>query len=135
MKSHVSLEQAQCPVCGAVFSTGSLLLDKHLQSSMEMHTVTHFDLCPEHKALWDDGFVAFIEVEPDSPRSITEARRTGLLMHMHKSVAEQVFSATFPHPIAFIERGIIDQLKASIKQAPESEPVLETPPSVIVPLH
>lgn len=135
MKSHVSLDQAQCPVCGAVFSTGAILLDKHLNQSLEMHTVTHFDLCPEHKALWDDGFVAFIEVEPDSPRSIAKSIRTGLLMHMHKSVAEQVFSATFPHPIAFIERGIIDQLKASIKQAPESEPVIESTSAVIVPLH
>ena len=44
MKSYVSLEQAQCPVCGAVFSSGAVLPDKRLKNSMEHHTVTHLDL-------------------------------------------------------------------------------------------
>lgn len=30
MKSHVSLEQKQCPICGKVHDTGNLLLDTRI---------------------------------------------------------------------------------------------------------
>ena len=135
MKSHVSLEQAQCPVCGAVFSTGAILLDKHLSQSLEMHTVTHFQLCPEHQTLWDDGFVAFIEIEPDSPRTLTESLRTGRIMHMHQSIATQVFEGTFEKPICFVEKGLIDLIESRVQKAPEPESVIESTSAIIVPLH
>lgn len=51
-KSHVSLEQHVCLVCGTVFDTGAILLDKRLRTSMKLHTAT---LCPEHQKLFDDG--------------------------------------------------------------------------------
>ena len=34
-KSHVSLEQHVCLVCGTAFDTGAILLDKRLRASME----------------------------------------------------------------------------------------------------
>lgn len=39
-KSHVSLEQHVCLVCGTAFDTGAILLDKRLRASMERHTAT-----------------------------------------------------------------------------------------------
>lgn len=39
-KSHVSLEQHACLVCGTTFDTGAILLDKRLRASMERHTAT-----------------------------------------------------------------------------------------------
>ena len=33
-KSHVSLEQHVCLVCGTAFDTGAILLDKRLRASM-----------------------------------------------------------------------------------------------------
>ena len=39
-KSHVSLEQHVCLVCGTAFDTGAILLDKRLRASMECHTAT-----------------------------------------------------------------------------------------------
>ena len=57
-KSHVSLEQHVCLVCGKAFDTGTILLDKRLRASMEHHTKTGWGLCPEHQKLADDGFVA-----------------------------------------------------------------------------
>ncbi len=34
-KSHVSLEQHVCLLCGVAFDTGNILLDKRLRASME----------------------------------------------------------------------------------------------------
>ena len=48
-KSHVSLEQHVCLVCGTAFDTGAILLDKRLRASMERHTATGWGLCPEHQ--------------------------------------------------------------------------------------
>ncbi|WP_430522156.1 hypothetical protein [Pseudomonas aeruginosa] len=45
-KSHVSLEQHVCLVCGTAFDTGAILLDKRLRASMERHTATGWGLCP-----------------------------------------------------------------------------------------
>ncbi len=52
-KSHVSLEQHVCLVCGKAFDTGAVLLDKRLRASMEHHTKTGWGLCPEHQKLSD----------------------------------------------------------------------------------
>ena len=63
-KSHVSLEQHVCLVCGVTFDTGAILLDKHLCASMRRHTTTGWGLCAEHQKLSDDGFGALIECDP-----------------------------------------------------------------------
>lgn len=63
-KSHVSLEQRVCLVCGAVFDTGSILLDKRLRASMEHRTTTGWGLCVEHQRLFDEGYVALVECDP-----------------------------------------------------------------------
>ena len=63
-KSHVSLEQHVCLVCGKAFETGAILRDKRRRASMERHTATGWGLCPEHQKLSDDGFVALLECDP-----------------------------------------------------------------------
>ena len=85
-KSHVSLEQHVCLVCGTAFDTGAILLDKRLRASMERHTTTGWGLCPEHQKLFDDGFVALVECDPQRSGSQAggrmkpeQAYRTGRL--------------------------------------------------------
>jgi hypothetical protein len=63
-KSYVSLEQQRCLVCGTSFDTGNLLLDRRLRASMAHHTTTGWGLCPEHQKLFEDGFVALVECDP-----------------------------------------------------------------------
>src|SRR3546814_5168048 len=46
-KSHVSLEQHVCLVCGVAFDTGAILLDKRLRASLERHTATGWGLRSE----------------------------------------------------------------------------------------
>ncbi|MBA0457816.1 hypothetical protein D7Y57_17025 [Stenotrophomonas maltophilia] len=61
-KSHVSLEQHVCLVCGARFDTGAILLDKRLRSNGH---------CPD---------------EPE------QAYRTGCLAHLKREAFAQVFN-------------------------------------------
>ncbi|WP_296781558.1 ATPase [Variovorax sp.] len=91
-KSHVSIEQHICLVCGAAFETGSILLDRRLRASMEHHTKTGWGLCPEHQKLADDGFVALVECDPQRSGSQADGRmkpeqayRTGRLAHLRRT--------------------------------------------------
>lgn len=120
-KSHVSLEQHVCLVCGTAFDTGAILLDKRLRASMEHHTTTGWSLCPEHQRLFDDGFVALIECDPERSGSAADgllkpaqAFRTGRLAHLRRSVFAQVFNVSIEATQAcvFVELGVIDRLQS-----------------------
>lgn len=120
-KSHVSLEQHVCLVCGAAFDTGSVLLDRRLRASMERHTKTGWGLCPEQQKLADDGFVALVECDPQRSGAAgawrmkpEQAYRTGRLAHLRRAVFAQVFKAPIDDEQAcvFVESGVIEQLQA-----------------------
>ena len=121
-KSHVSLEQHVCLVCGAAFDTGAILLDKRLRASMERHTATGWGLCPEHQKLSDDGFVALVECDPQRSRAAAgaarmkpdQAHRTGRLAHLKREVFADVFNVPIEdkQPCVFVEPGVIEQLQA-----------------------
>lgn len=92
-KSHVTLAQATCLVCGKVFETGDILLDTRLRKRFEMHTHTgQLGLCPHDKKLYDDGFLAIVEVDPTKTPELDhlqphEAYRTGRVMHIKHGLA------------------------------------------------
>ena len=123
-KSHVSLEQHVCLVCGATFDTGNILLDRRLRASMKHHTTTGWGLCVEHQQLFDAGYVALVECDPQRSGLSTEdarlkpeqAYRTGQLVHLKRTVFADVFNV----PIAanqvciFVEPGVIEQLKTMV---------------------
>ncbi|WP_443192955.1 ATPase [Pseudomonas aeruginosa] len=120
-KSHVSLEQHVCLVCGAAFDTGAILLDKRLRASMGRHTATGWGLCPEHQKLSDDGFVALVECDPQRSGSQAggrmkpeQAYRTGRLAHLRRTVFAQVFNVPIADEQAcvFVEPGVIEQLQS-----------------------
>ena len=126
-KSHVSLEQHVCLVCGKAFDTGTILLDKRLRASMEHHTKTGWGLCPEHQKLSDDGFVALVECDPQRSGSPTgaarmkldQAYRTGRLAHVRRTMFAQVFNVSIDDKQAcvFVEPGVIDQLQSMVAPA------------------
>lgn len=120
-KSHVSLEQHVCLVCGTAFDTGAILLDKRLRASMGRHTATGWGLCPEHQKLSDDGFVALVECDPQRSGSQAggrmkpeQAYRTGRLAHLRRTVFAQVFNVPIADEQAcvFVEPGVIEQLQS-----------------------
>ena len=120
-KSHVSLEQHVCLVCGTAFDTGAILLDKRLRASMERRTATGWGLCPEHQKLSDDGFVALVECDPQRSGSPAgggrvkpeQAYRTGRLAHLKREAFAQVFNVPIAadQPCVFVEPGVIEQLQ------------------------
>lgn len=124
-KSHVSLEQHACLVCGKAFETGAILMDRRLRASLARHTVTGWGLCPEHQQLSDDGFVALVEC--DSARSgATDANgclkpeqcyRTGKVAHLARDVFPKIFQAAIPsdQPCVFVEQGVIDYIQARVR--------------------
>jgi hypothetical protein len=76
-KSHVSLERHLCLVCGAEYDTGAILLDRRLRASLDRHTTTGWGLCPEHRRLCDEGFVALVECDP-ARSAVSRPRPTDL---------------------------------------------------------
>ena len=124
-KSHVSLEQHLCLVCGKAFDTGSIVLEKRLRASLQRHTVTGWGLCDEHQKLSDDGFVALIECDPQRSGSPggrlkpEQAYRTGRLAHLKRHVFAQVFNVPIEanQPCVFVEPGVIERLQAMVSPA------------------
>lgn len=114
-KSHVSMETAVCPVCGIEHETGAILFDLRLLPSMEGRTATRWAMCPEHKKLFDDGFVAMVEAAAPSASTTAlkqeDARRTGRLMHMKVAVFERLFGAPPRGGMVFIEPGVIERVQ------------------------
>lgn len=123
-KSFVSLEQHLCTVCGRHFDTGHLLLDKRLRPSMTHHTTTGWGLCHEHQKLFDEGFVALIECDPErsgvlagSTRLEPErAYRTGRVAHLRREAFTQMFNVAIDDGQAcvFVEPGVIARLEAMV---------------------
>lgn len=119
MKSHVSMEQHVCMVCGAHYDTGAILLDKRLLNSLDRNTLTGMGLCPEHQKLHDDGFVALVEVDPSKSTASTDgtikpedAYRTGTVTHLKREAAAKVFTGfTYTGPMMFVEPEVTQHLQ------------------------
>ncbi|MCE5232264.1 MAG: ATPase [Mizugakiibacter sp.] len=121
-KSHVSLEQHVCLVCGVRFETGTILLDRRLRASMEHYTATGWGLCAEHQKLFDDGFVALIECDPQRSGSPAggaklkpeQAYRTDRVAHLRCDVFVRVFNMPIATdlPCVFVEPGVIERLQS-----------------------
>jgi hypothetical protein len=126
-KSHVSLEHHVCLVCGTAFDTGNILLDKRLRASLERHTSTGWGLCDEHRRLFDEGFVALVECDPERSGKPTgadhlkpeAAYRTGRLAHLKREAFAGVFNVPLAadQPCVFVEPGVIERLQAMVAPA------------------
>jgi hypothetical protein len=118
-KSHVTLEQHICVVCGHPFDTGTILLDTKLRERFEMHTPTGYSMCPEHKKQADEGYIALVECDPsktqvegDRIRHVADAYRTGTIAHLKKDVWDRIFNIPVPDKmVAFVEPDVIRMLR------------------------
>jgi hypothetical protein len=111
--NYVAMEKAMCPVCGKTHETGGILLDRRLKDIPEEKSITHYALCEEHQSLFDEGYVALVELaldhNPDKPMC---APRTGNVAHIRRTAWENIFDTTAPDgPIAFTAKGVIAKLK------------------------
>jgi hypothetical protein len=127
-KSHVSLEQRACLVCGNTYDTGSILLDRHLKASLEQHTVTGWGLCPEHKKIHEEGFIALIEVDPGKSERPDandilqpwQVYRTGVVTYMRREAFLQLFDIPDSQhlvPCVFVEPKVTELIKSRVAEA------------------
>jgi hypothetical protein len=93
MKSHVSMERKQCPLCGVVYDTDSLLLDTRGKDSLERYTVTGFKLCSN---CYKEGYVALVEIDNEgNGDTLTpdKANKTGRVCHITNKAFIEIFNA------------------------------------------
>ena len=111
-KSHVSIQQEQCPICLEMHEPG-ILLDRRMRDSLERVTFTGHSPCPTCKEKLDDGFVALIEID-QSPSGNTgkpsEATYSGRHAFLKKSVALDLFDIE-PEQFNFCDGQVLDTLE------------------------
>lgn len=125
-KSHVSMEQNVCVVCGKQFDTGAILLDKRMRATLERHTVTGMGMCPEHKAKADEGYVALIECDPAKSEVRAGGKtadpgkvwRTGNVVHLRREAWERIFDVPVPEKmVSFVEPDVVAMLERMSKES------------------
>ncbi|CAB4174491.1 hypothetical protein UFOVP1138_63 [uncultured Caudovirales phage] len=120
-KSYVTMEQKQCPICGTIEDCGSILMDTRIvkgktRKTFEPKTLTGYGLCKEHKKMFDDGFLACIEVTSNTQRTtikMENANRTGNIIHIKREAANNIFNTEIePHiEMIFIQPGVIEKIQ------------------------
>lgn len=131
-KSHVAMEQHQCPICLETFDTGNILLEtrfepqrfssegysrgpRELRKTLDPHQLTGHSPCPDCQKKLDDGFVACVETAEERPIGETIARieiaRSGNIVWIKQPAFTQIFSQPVPNPpMIFIEPGVLEKI-------------------------
>lgn len=116
-ENFVAMGQRVCIVCGSTYDSGEILVHKRFREIKEDQRVTGFGLCEEHKKMYDQGYVALIEVDPSKSTIENErvqpssAYRTGNVCHMKRDACFRVFGKGVDTPVMFVEVGVIDALR------------------------
>lgn len=132
-KSHVGMDVKLCPVCGKKHTVG-ILLDKRLRNSLERENVTGWELCDEHRKLYDDGFIALVGVDPersspgaDGGLKLEDAYRTGDIVHLRLEVWGNVFDMPVPEedgkpiPMMFVDPEVVQKMQEMQAHAEDSD--------------
>jgi hypothetical protein len=106
MKSHITMEQKLCGVCGKGHDTGILLLDRQLRQRFESHTLTlGWSMCPECQEHYDSGYVALVGVDetksgktPNGNIKPEEAYRTGEVVYLKFEAFDRVMAVSGFNP-------------------------------------
>ena len=121
-KSFVTLASRQCAVCGEVYETGELLINKHFKEVFDKHTVVGWGMCPECHKQVDEGYVAFVELK-DNPKlpdnckvsgSDERVRPTGRTVWIKKTILPDLIGeeeAAGLTDMAFISREIMEKFE------------------------
>lgn len=121
-KFFVSTEQHLCPICGVSHDTGAILMDERMRDTFKKHTVTGLGLCPDHKKLFEAGYVAAVEVDEAKSTFVgdrlkpEDAHRTGRYLHIRRSVWDQIFNMQIPEstPFVYIQIEAYDKVAALV---------------------
>ena len=106
--NFVRMEKNSCPVCGVEHDVG-VMIHKHLREIPEKYTLTGFSLCPEHKALFEEGYLALVAIDesksdkrPNGNFNPEDVWRTGIFAHLKRHVVKEFFNTDIPEDMEFI---------------------------------
>lgn len=117
--NYVRMGKHQCIICGELFDSGEILLNTRLHAIPESETCTGFGLCPEHKKLHEDGYVALVEItnhNTGQELAFETANRTGRLVHLRREACSQIFNQpAHDGPLVFVDQQVFDKLMTMAK--------------------
>lgn len=122
-KSYVTMEQKQCPICGTIEDTGSILMDKRLKERFDNYTITGLNYCKECQDKKDKGYLALIvaketnEIKNKGSIEFNEANRTGEIIHIKREAFNKLFKQKVKADLDFMfcSEELRDKLKQLIK--------------------
>jgi hypothetical protein len=102
-------------------------LDRRLRASLERTTTTGWGLCPEHQALYDQGYIALVPCDPKRSgnpipgqfvKPAEAYRLGGTIGHLKREVFAQVFDVSVDPklPLVFVDPEVIARLEAVEKK-------------------
>ena len=98
------------------------MLDPRLRDRFDRKTVTGWEMCPKHKKMKDDGYIALIGIDgekSEKTRTLDGVWRLGIYMHLKKEAWEKVFKAPVPDKgICFVDNSIIQMLQPHAQEVP-----------------
>lgn len=123
MKSHVGMEQHQCPICLVKFDTGNILLETRIDprtrtlcQTLDDHVVTGYSPCPDCQAKLDDDYIALVETRDPNPGRSTigiDVPRSGNFAFVERKAFSRIFDMSVPDPpMVFVEPGVIDKIRS-----------------------
>ncbi len=120
----VAMETNLCPVCGIEhsYNTG-ILIDKRMKKIK--NTLSGYSLCQEHDRLFNDGYLALIEVTNDHTTneviSLKSANRTGKIAFVRRELADKMFNVSDARSLMFIDREAMSEIEKIHNQIEETE--------------
>ena len=123
-RSYVALGVTACPVCDAQ-QEKDILLDTRLKPTLPKHVFTGFELCERCNDMERDGYLALVELLPEStePYRPDTVKKTGRLAHIKREVANEVFSVPISEiPFIYVEQGVIAKLESMVEPEPDENP-------------
>jgi hypothetical protein len=113
-KSHVGMAHHVCPVCTKEHDP-VVLLDRRLRNTLTSHEFAGWKMCEEHQKLYDDGYIALIEVTGE-PAGVASANRTGRVAHVRAAAWPKIFNSPVPeHGLGFAEVGLFTILEQKME--------------------
>lgn len=112
------MEQKQCPICGKIEDTGSLLLDKRLRKQFDYKTLTGFGMCKECEEFSKEYLTLIVCKNMHDKRTtlkVEEADRTGELIRIKYGAAKNIFNIPLDLPMAFIDEEAANKIKSMVQ--------------------
>lgn len=115
-KSHVGLGFHVCPVCACEHDE-VVLLDKRLKNTLEHKNFVGWEMCANHKKLYDDDYVALVGIDPEQskpPYTPASVYRTGAVAHLKVYAFKELINQDVPDNEArmcFVPDEVIDMLQ------------------------